>query len=148
MRSCARVENSFSIRRLRTAIQERFIFSRSVRLRGEVRFLVEKAEILLSAARNNREQQRWWVRLMVLMPDHLHALVSFPAPEIMARCVGDWKRFTARKTGIVWQKNYFDHRIRDEANLQVKADYIRQNPVRAGLVGRPEDWPWKIENGG
>lgn len=73
------------------------------------------------------------------MPDHLHALISFPSGESMRAC---WKRFTSKKTGIIWQRDFFDHRIRNDESWQAKADYIRQNPVRKKLVARSEDWPW------
>ena len=46
---------------------------------------------------------------------------------------------------IVWQENFFDHRLRTDETLGGKADYILQNPVRAGLAKNIEDWPyvWK-----
>jgi len=43
---------------------------------------------------------------------------------------------------ITWQKNFFEHRVRNDDNDTYKADYILQNPVRAGLVSRPEDWSY------
>lgn len=52
------------------------------------------------------------------------------------------KRFTARKLGIDWQRDFFDHRIRDNENLDKKADYIRMNPVRKGLCEKSEDWDY------
>lgn len=67
------------------------------------------------------------------MPDHLHALVSFPREEEMAGVVRDWKRWTAKKAGIAWQDGFFDHRLRAEESFDEKAHYIRMNPRRAGL---------------
>lgn len=104
------------------------------------------AERLLSAANTHHENRRWWLRLLVIMPDHIHALASFYRDVSMASCVGDWKRFTSRQCGISWQKNFFEHRLRNEENLQLKAAYIRENPVRAGLVASAEGWPWRLEN--
>jgi len=49
---------------------------------------------------------------------------------------------------VMWQEGYFDHRLRaDERGTQVSAkmNYIRQNPVAAGLCARAEDWPWVID---
>ncbi len=82
------------------------------------------------------------------MPDHLHALVSFARDEAMSKVIGDWKHFQTRQHGIIWQQGYFDHRLRDDEHgeqLSVKMNYIRQNPVVAGLCERAEDWPWSIE---
>jgi putative transposase len=76
------------------------------------------------------------------MPDHVHALLAFPRTEAMRKVIGDWKRYTARQLGIMWQRDFFDHRLREAQELQLKADYIRENPVRRGLVARAQDWPW------
>ncbi len=81
------------------------------------------------------------------MPDHLHALLSFPPDESMSKVIGDWKHFHSRRNGVIWQQGYFDHRLRDDERgeqLQTKVNYIRQNPVVAGLCTRLEDWPWVI----
>ena len=59
-----------------------------------------------------------------------------------------WKRFHARTNGVIWQEGYFDHRLRaDERGeqLSVKLNYIRQNPVAAGLCAKSEEWPWVID---
>jgi REP element-mobilizing transposase RayT len=76
------------------------------------------------------------------MPDHVHGLVSLPATETLAKTVGDWKRFTARRAAVEWQDNFFDHRLRSGESLDEKATYIRANPFRAGLVKEGQDWPW------
>jgi putative transposase len=100
------------------------------------------AEKLFTAVRHYHEQLRWHVSLWLLMPDHLHALVACPREEDFAKTVAAWKRFTARDAGIVWQKGFFDHRLRNDENFEEKAHYIRMNPVRKGLVAQPEDWPF------
>ena len=79
------------------------------------------------------------------MPDHLHALLAFPTAEAMSGVVGDWKRFHANTHHVAWQDGYFDHRIRGEKEFELKANYIRQNPVVKGLCARAEDWPWVWE---
>jgi hypothetical protein len=85
---------------------------------------------------------QWWPRLVLFMPDHLHALMVFPAAQDLPKVVRDWKRYTARNAGIRWQRDFFDHRIRNEQSLEEKWHYVAQNPVRAGLVVTPEDWPY------
>ncbi|PXA04644.1 hypothetical protein DDZ13_05585 [Coraliomargarita sinensis] len=93
-------------------------------------------------------QQRgdWYVRLILLMPDHLHLIAAFPDCEAsMTRTIRNWKRLMARRHGIVWQKGFFDHRLRNDAALDEKAAYIRLNPVRAGLCKHPETWPYVWE---
>ena len=104
------------------------------------------AESLFEAASFYMGRSEWFIRLMLLMPDHCHALVSFPSGVEMSKVISNWKRFTAKKTGINWQKNYFDHRIRNEESWEEKATYIRMNPVRKGLVSTPSEWAWVLEN--
>ena len=106
------------------------------------------AQILLDSARFYESKQRWHITLFLLMPDHLHALLSFPRNRSMSSVIGDWKHFQARKHRIIWQEGYFDHRLRDEQRgeqLSAKLNYIRQNPVVAGLCANATDWPWVIE---
>jgi len=84
---------------------------------------------------------RWWIHLWLIMPDHVHALLSFPQSENMTKVLADWKRFVARKTEVEWQKGFFDHRLRHDESVEEKAHYIRMNPVRDCLVRNPEEWP-------
>ena len=85
---------------------------------------------------------------MLLMPDHLHTLASFPPAKQMALSIGSWKRYLAKDLGIKWQRDFFDHRLRKNESLQQKTDYIIHNPVRAGLVLTADDWPyiWRPAN--
>ena len=103
---------------------------------------------LLDSVRFYETEQRWQITLFLLMPDHLHALLSFAPNESMSSVIGDWKHFHKRTTNILWQEGYFDHRLRDDERgeqLSAKLNYIRHNPVVAGLCARAEDWPWVIE---
>ena len=106
------------------------------------------AQTILDSAKVYEAKHRWHVTLLVLMPDHLHALLSFARDESMSRVIGDWKRFHASKNAVTWQEGYFDHRLRSDERgeqLSAKMNYIRQNPVVAGLCAKAEDWPWIID---
>jgi putative transposase len=84
----------------------------------------------------------------VIMPDHVHLLLStFQAglPAIM----NAWTSRSAvamgrapRESPCVWQKRYFDFILRRARDFSEKLLYIHENPVRAKLVSRAEDWPW------
>jgi putative transposase len=105
------------------------------------------AQKLLDSARFYESKQRWHITLFLLMPDHLHALLSFARDQSMSNVIGDWKHFHARTHGIVWQQGYFDHRLRKDERgeqLSAKMNYIRQNPVVDGLCGTASDWPCVI----
>ena len=100
------------------------------------------ATALMESIATRVERGHWWPRLVLFMPDHLHALMVFPAAQDLSKVVRDWKRYTARNAGIRWQRDFFDHRIRNEQSLEEKWHYVAQNPVRAGLVPTMEDWPY------
>ena len=77
------------------------------------------------------------------MPDHLHALLSFPpSGKPLRLLVSKWKEWTAKKLAIQWQQDFFEHRIRHDESRREKVDYILANPIRAGLASRPGEWPF------
>ena len=102
---------------------------------------------MLTSAVFYQEKQRWWIDTFLLMPDHLHALLAFPKMEDLGNVVRMWKGYQAKQLKIEWQEGFFDHRIRSEESAEEKRQYIRMNPVRAGLVARVEDWPYILAEG-
>ncbi|MBK9992368.1 MAG: transposase [Verrucomicrobia bacterium] len=107
----------------------------------------ELAQALIKSVRFRQERGDWYAHLFLLMPDHLHALLSFPPESSMKAVVAKWKEYSRRQLGIVWQRGFFDHRLRKAESLDEKVHYIRMNPVRQGLVARAEEWPWIWEAG-
>ena len=101
---------------------------------------------LIESVRHLHLVGRWYARLFLIMPDHVHGLVTFPPDIGLAAQVAAWKGYAAKKLGVVWQERFFDHRIRNNDSLDEKAYYIRMNPVRAGLVERPEQWPYVFDD--
>lgn len=87
------------------------------------------------------------------MPDHVHFFCR-PQPEAktLSGFMAAWKQWTAKRlirentcTSPVWQTEFFDHILRSSESYGQKWDYVRNNPVRAGLVTNAEDWPWQGE---
>jgi len=85
----------------------------------------------------------------VLMPDHLHLFVCIPPGAVgLSMWVKSLKNKMSkhwRENGIEtphWQKGFFDHLIRSNKSHAEKWKYVMQNPVRARLVKRAEDWPY------
>ncbi len=91
---------------------------------------------------------------VVVMPDHVHLLLrplrgedGWPFPLVnMLQCL---KGATAHRingllgrSGPVWEEESFDHVLRSDESLKETAEYIRQNPVRRGLVTKPEEYRW------
>lgn len=83
------------------------------------------------------------------MPDHVHLILAPFHLVILAQIMQGIKSSYAhrinkilRRTGRVWQRESFDRFLRSEEHLDLKLEYMRMNPVRAGLVQRPEDYRW------
>ena len=79
------------------------------------------------------------------MPDHLHILIGVPGDAVLSNLIRDSKRITARTAKIDWQRNFFDHRLRDDESEIEKAAYIRQNPMRGGLVDASQEWAYVMD---
>jgi putative DNA methylase len=92
--------------------------------------------------------QDYRILAWVVMPNHVHLLVKIwqkPMTEILQ----GWKGYTARRInrvlgrrGKLWQDDYWDRYIRDEAHYRKVVHYIESNPVKAGLVKTPDEWPF------
>jgi REP element-mobilizing transposase RayT len=89
----------------------------------------------------------WQTLAAVIMPDHLHALVSpFDRETAIIQFSAGLKRFVRRSVAAnwQWQDGVFDRLLRREESAESKWLYMRENPVRAGLVSRWQDWPYYI----
>jgi putative transposase len=103
------------------------------------------AGALFDTAQRYHAAQRWYLKLLLLMPDHLHMLIGVPGDAELSKLIRDFKRITTRFAEIDWQRNFFDHRLRHDESETEKFACIRQNPVRAGLIGADEKWRYAID---
>jgi REP-associated tyrosine transposase len=92
--------------------------------------------------------EQWQTLAAVVMPDHMHAFVR-PLASRDAKVTqysAGLKRFVRRETKAAWkwQNGVFDRLLRRNEFAESKWIYMRENPVRAGLVIRWEDWPYAI----
>jgi len=87
----------------------------------------------------------------VIMPDHVHLFVTGPDDFALGRWIGVLKQFMAKAVvreqarKPLWQRGFFDHVLRSEESYGQKWNYVRGNPVRAGLVANADDWPYAGE---
>ncbi|MBV9861605.1 MAG: transposase [Alphaproteobacteria bacterium] len=121
------------------------------------RLLVEHIDLLRAAFRYARDRYPFLLDAVVVLPDHLHAIWTLP--ELDADFALRWrliKGFFSRslprgervspsrarkgERGI-WQRRYWEHTLRDEADLARHFDYLHFNPVKHGHVARVCDWP-------
>ena len=93
--------------------------------------------------------QRYRLIAWCVMPNHVHGLIETWENWPLANIVHSWKSYTAHeanqalgRSGTFWFREYHDRFIRDERHLANAVEYIERNPVKAGLVGAPEEWRW------
>jgi len=107
--------------------------------------------VLVTAWQDAREVHGWLVGQYVVMPDHVHFFAT-PLGDIakeMSQFMGSWKRWTCKAIRDLgykefnWQAEFFDHVVRNTESYGAKWEYVRANPVRAGLVARAEEWPFQ-----
>ena len=94
-------------------------------------------------------EERYLLHEWVIMPNHVHTLLTPLLGTPLSSIVHSWKSHTARRVnsilarrGRVWARDYFDRTIRNDEHFRITADYIRANPANAGLCDVPEDWRW------
>jgi putative transposase len=119
--------------------------------------LVDHVDKLRNAFRVTRAERPFTVDAIVILPDHLHVIMTLPEGD--SDFPGRWRRiksvFTHRLTAsgvpiarndrgefALWQRRFWEHTIRDDADFERCADYIHFNPVKHGLVASPVDWPY------
>jgi putative transposase len=82
----------------------------------------------------------------VIMPEHVHLLISEPDRKTVATVLKAIKQSVARKLvgrgEHFWQERYYDFNVRTAKKKIEKLRYIHRNPVKRGLVEKPEDWRW------
>jgi len=98
-----------------------------------------------------RQAIRWRVGRYVIMPDHIHL---FCGPSVLTETVQSWMKYwktlVSRRwprpcDGDLWQQDGWDTQLRQGESYAAKWEYVRQNPVRAGLVESADDWPYQGE---
>jgi REP element-mobilizing transposase RayT len=130
-----------------------FFITVCVRHRQKALSDTKVADILIRAWKDALDIHGWAIGRYVIMPDHLHffAAQSSEHSKDLSGFVGGWKYHTQARirkevlSSFAWQKEFFDHLLRSDESYTEKWEYVRNNPVRAGLVSEHEDWPYQGE---
>ena len=111
----------------------------------------EIADLVMNSFVFIEQKYKWKFPCIVVMPNHVHCLAANQnkATISLEKALGYLKSYTAKEankimklTGSFWSPENFDHWCRTpEQEIKVR-EYIRNNPVKAGLVSKPEDWKW------
>lgn len=112
--------------------------------------LTTNIDLLKQSITRTRKTHRFKLIALCVLPDHFHMLVTLPENEadISTRVRLIKFEFTRSlnslelQTSPVWQPRFWDHLIRDEADLHQHINYIHHNPVKHKLVNQAVDWPY------
>jgi putative transposase len=101
-------------------------------------------DLFESALQETQELHRFEVMGYVVMPEHVHLLITEPRRELIAAALHSLKLSVGKQTETrpFWQPRYYDFKVYTQAKLIEKLNYIHWNPVKRGLVHNPEDWRW------
>jgi len=109
----------------------------------------ETAQVLIDAWKN---ADRWLVGRYVIMPDHVHFFCapSEHPPTPLDKWVSFWRAQVTRQWPYpvekpIWQRDFFDRQLRSGESYHQKWLYVCENPVRAGLVSKSDEWPFQGE---
>ena len=118
--------------------------------------LIDHIDALRAALRRARRERPLAIDAFVVLPDHLHAILTLPLDD--ADYPGRWRLIKtlfshaviaagspvkrhANHELALWQRRFWEHTIRNDDDLARHVDYIHFNPVKHGLVSRVRDWP-------
>ncbi|MBI1284288.1 MAG: transposase [Thiobacillus sp.] len=120
--------------------------------------LTRHVEVLRAVVRSVRERHPFRIHGWVVLPEHLHCVIELPPGH--ADFATRWRLIkmgfskalprTERVSKVrakrgergIWQRRYWEHLIRDEADFQAHMDYVHINPLKHGLVQQVADWPY------
>ena len=112
-------------------------------------FTAREYPAILQAFQESRRRLGFLLCGYVLMPDHWHALFWPDYPLTISRLVQDIKYVSSRRlnrqrggTGTLWQHQFWDRFVRHAKEFNDRLTYMHLNPVRRGLVAKPEQWRW------
>jgi putative transposase len=110
----------------------------------------EVHQALIAYAEIGNQTSRAAVGRYVIMPDHVHLFVRLAPEERLGRWVSGLKRglsvvATEEPGHGQWQSGFFDHVLRHTESYAEKWRYVRENPVRKGMVQAADEWPYQGE---
>ena len=115
--------------------------------------LIEYFEILWNAIEKHRIATRFDLMAWVVLPDHFHMIIAAgdkKIPDLIKKIKlsfsSMYRKVTEQREGRVWQYRFWDHIIRDQADLNHHIDYIHYNPVKHDFVNDPRYWKYSSYN--
>ncbi len=107
------------------------------------------ATLFIEVLRSYVAQRRFKIHEFVVMPNHVHFLITIDKDITIEKAVqlikGNFSHRAKKEFGIqyqVWQRGFSEVRIADRASFLTHKTYIQNNPVKAGLANSPEEFPY------
>jgi putative transposase len=107
------------------------------------------AALFIEVLRTCMRSGKMTVHDFVIMPNHVHILITVPGETSIEKAMqlikGSFSFRASKELGFggeIWQRGYSDVRILDDKSFQQHREYIENNPVRAGLANRPDEYPY------
>ena len=107
---------------------------------------------VVAEALHHFDGERYRLIAYCIMPNHVHLMVELAPGWTLSELLHSWRSFTAKKanqilgrSGPFWMEEYYDRYIRNDEHFANALQYIRMNPVRAGLASKVGEWPWTWE---
>jgi putative transposase len=137
----------------RPFLSDRYFFIVVRLLRRREKFTEPDFALLARAFNRARALHPFYLTAWVFLPDHWHGIfapvypvtISLAMKSVKQSSTGAVNQFRGAD-GELWQPRFFDRALSTVKEYNDKVEYIHLNPVRAGLVGRPEDWRWSSYN--
>jgi putative transposase len=133
----------------RPFLSNRYFFLTVRLLRRRAKLADPDFRLLGHAFNRARRLHRFYLTAWVFLPDHCHAICAPAHPTTISLVIKSVEQSSTsainqqRGTeGELWQPRFFDRTLRTVEEYNEKVEYIHLNPVKAGLVRRPQDWPW------
>jgi putative transposase len=150
----ATVPHSIAVSKLRRPfLSDRYFFIVVRLLRRREKFTEPDFALLARAFNRARGLHPFYLTAWVFLPDHWHCICAPVYPITISLAMKSVKQSSMSAVnqrwgaeGELWQPRFFDRALRTVKEYNEKVEYIHLNPVRAGLVSRPEDWRWSSYN--
>lgn len=133
----------------RLVLSDRWFFISCRVLPHRLKLAGPEVALLARIIAERRTKHRFFLTAWVFLPDHWHAIICPMYPLTIATVmesikVGATRRINRMRgeSGLLFQPRFFDRALRTVREYHEKVEYIHLNPVKAGLVNRPVDWPW------
>lgn len=120
--------------------------------------LIQKIDTLRRVVQSVKQRHPFIIHAWVVLPNHLHCVIELPTGDsdfplrwrLIKLEFSKQMPYTERRSGVrlkrgergIWQRRYWEHLIRDDADYRAHIDYVHINPLKHGLVSRVRDWPY------